>query len=169
MVVGTQVLEQSLDIDFDMLITDICPVDLLLQRMGRLHRHDRGERPDTAQTPVCYVVTDEYTDKHSASRKIYSDWLINKTFDILPDSITLPDDISPLVQEVYSATGDECYDKYIDERKKSIGRADSFRIRKPKTAISIDCFQGLLKQVMNSLHRRQCVTGSRHLMCCLCS
>lgn len=131
-VVGTQVLEQSLDIDFDMLITDICPVDLLLQRMGRLHRHDRGERPDTAQTPVCYVVTDEYTDKHSASRKIYSDWLINKTFDILPDSITLPDDISPLVQEVYSATGDECYDKYIDERKKSIGRADSFRIRKPK-------------------------------------
>lgn len=131
-VVGTQVLEQSLDIDFDMLITDICPVDLLLQRMGRLHRHDRGERPDTAQTPVCYVVTDEYTDKHSASRKIYSDWLINKTFDILPDSITLPDDISPLVQEVYNATGDECYDKYIDERKKSIGRADSFRISKPK-------------------------------------
>lgn len=131
-VVGTQVLEQSLDIDFDMFITDICPVDLLLQRMGRLHRHDRGERPDTAQTPVCYVVTDEYTDKHSASRKIYSNWLINKTFDILPDSITLPDDISPLVQEVYSATGDECYDKYIDERKKSIGRADSFRIRKPK-------------------------------------
>lgn len=131
-VVGTQVLEQSLDIDFDMLITDICPVDLLLQRMGRLHRHDRGERPDTAQTPVCYVVTDEYTDKHSASRKIYSDWLINKTFDILPDSITLPDDISQLVQEVYSATGDECYDKYIDKQKNSIGRAGSFRIRKPK-------------------------------------
>ena len=131
-VVGTQVLEQSLDIDFDMLITDMCPIDLLLQRMGRLHRHDRGERPDTAQTPVCYVVTDEYTDKHSASRKIYSDWLINKTFDILPDSITLPDDISPLVQEVYNATGDECYDKYIDNQKNSIGRAGSFRIRKPK-------------------------------------
>lgn len=132
-VVGTQVLEQSLDIDFDMLITDMCPIDLLLQRMGRLHRHDRGERPKTAQTPVCYVVTDEYTDKHSASRKIYSDWLINKTFDILPDSITLPDDISPLVQEVYSATGDDKnYDDYINKQKNSIGRAGSFRIRKPK-------------------------------------
>ncbi|WP_456032221.1 CRISPR-associated helicase Cas3' [Ruminococcus sp.] len=138
-VVGTQVLEQSLDIDFDMLITDMCPIDLLLQRMGRLHRHDRGERPDTAQTPVCYVVTDEYTDKHSASRKIYSDWLINKTFDILPDSIILPDDISPLVQEVYNATGDDKnYDDYINKQKNSIGRADSFRISKPKRK-SIHC------------------------------
>lgn len=131
-VVGTQVLEQSLDIDFDMLITDMCPMDLLLQRMGRLHRHERGVRPDTAQTPVCYVITDEYTNMESASRKIYSHWLINKTADTLPDSITLPDDISPLVQEVYSATSDECYDKYINEQKKSKSRADCFRISKPK-------------------------------------
>lgn len=131
-VVGTQVLEQSLDIDFDMLITDMCPMDLLLQRMGRLHRHERGVRPDTAQTPVCYVITDEYTNMESASRKIYSHWLINKTADTLPDSITLPDDISPLVQEVYSVTSDECYDKYINEQKKSKGRADCFRISKPK-------------------------------------
>ena len=56
-VVGTQTLEQSLDIDADLLITDLCPVDVLLQRIGRLHRHQRDNRPENYKTPACVVLT----------------------------------------------------------------------------------------------------------------
>ncbi len=55
-VVGTQTLEQSLDIDADFLITDICPVDILLQRIGRLHRHQISNRPLDFQQPGCIVL-----------------------------------------------------------------------------------------------------------------
>ena len=61
-VVGTQTLEQSLDIDADFLITDLCPVDVLLQRIGRLHRHQRDDRPEEYKTPACIVLTPEGED-----------------------------------------------------------------------------------------------------------
>lgn len=53
--VGTQVVEQSVDIDADLLITDLAPTDLILQRIGRLHRHDR-ERPAEFKNPVCVIL-----------------------------------------------------------------------------------------------------------------
>ena len=61
-VVGTQTLEQSLDIDADLLITDLCPVDVLLQRIGRLHRHQRDDRPDGYKSAACIVLTPQSDD-----------------------------------------------------------------------------------------------------------
>ena len=57
-VIGTQTLEQSLDIDADLLITDLCPMDVLLQRIGRLHRH-KLPRPTGFEEPRALVLMPE--------------------------------------------------------------------------------------------------------------
>lgn len=55
LLIGSQTLEQSLDIDADWLVTDLCPMDVLLQRIGRLHRHERA-RPAGFEFPRCTVL-----------------------------------------------------------------------------------------------------------------
>jgi CRISPR-associated endonuclease/helicase Cas3 len=56
LVIATQTLEQSLDVDADLLITDLCPIDVLLQRIGRLHRHSRDDRPPGFTDARCVVL-----------------------------------------------------------------------------------------------------------------
>ena len=55
LLIGTQTLEQSLDIDADFLVTDLCPADVLLQRVGRLHRHAK-QRPEGYEDARCLVL-----------------------------------------------------------------------------------------------------------------
>ncbi|MCS4038034.1 CRISPR-associated helicase Cas3' [Salinibacter ruber] len=58
--VATQTVEQSLDIDADFIISDLCPMDVLLQRIGRLHRHSRSGRPSGYWSPRCLVAVPDY-------------------------------------------------------------------------------------------------------------
>ena len=100
-VVGTQVLEQSLDIDLDFLVTELCPMDLLLQRIGRLHRHEGRARPRPVAQARCAVLDTGTEEFDEGSKAVYGEWLLWRTRKFLPAAITLPDDIAPLVQDVY--------------------------------------------------------------------
>ena len=95
-VVGTQVIEQSLDLDFDYLITELCPMDLLLQRSGRLHRHKR-ERPKGLENPVVSI----FNEYSSGTENIYGKWLLKQTEKYLPEKFVIPKCIPELVGKVY--------------------------------------------------------------------
>ena len=100
-IIGTQVIEQSLDIDFDVLITELCPMDLLLQRIGRLHRHIIV-RPEKHRTPVVYVMgTNSQFEFDKGSEWVYGKYLLIRTQYYLPDIIHIPSDIPILVNQVY--------------------------------------------------------------------
>jgi len=104
-VIGTQVLEQSLDLDFDVLASDLAPVDLLLQRAGRLHRHDR-QRPLAHTVPRLWINTQldgEGDLVVEVDRWIYAEFILRQTWLTLIEGseISLPRDYRPLVEAVY--------------------------------------------------------------------
>lgn len=115
--VATQVVEQSLDLDFDAMITALAPIDLLLQRFGRVHRHSGRQRPEGMETPEVMVLTPTGDMRTTPSAYVYSVWILNKTLETLGgiERIRLPEDIRSLVERVYGAfpeTEDEDYNEW---------------------------------------------------------
>lgn len=123
-VVASQVAEQSLDVDFDLLVTDLCPVDLMLQRMGRLHRHQRGvgqaDRPERLRTARCLITGVDWSGDVPVlvrgSVAVYGAYALLRSAAVLLPHLTgatgsltgpgmpvrLPQHISPLVQGAYA-------------------------------------------------------------------
>jgi CRISPR-associated endonuclease/helicase Cas3 len=110
-VLATQVVEQSLDLDFDWLVSDLAPIDLLLQRMGRLHRHVRS-RPAAWILPTFTVRigSDDNADAvdFGVSNRVYDGptlWLARQALRSRADGgLVLPNDIRPLVEASYHPT-----------------------------------------------------------------
>ncbi|WP_022861871.1 CRISPR-associated helicase/endonuclease Cas3 [Bifidobacterium minimum] len=118
-VVATQVVEQSLDVDFDVMVSDIAPIDLILQRAGRLHRHRRGdnemERPNPVRQAQLYIAgIQEWRDGGApvfdrGCENIYTRFQLLRSLAVLDlcnrgshTVVTVPDDIPRLVQPAYA-------------------------------------------------------------------
>lgn len=101
--VATQVVEQSLDLDFDWMLTQICPVDLLFQRLGRLHRHQREHRPAGFELPRCTVLSVEDED-YGLHKLIYGNTrVLWRTERLLAgvDKIVFPEAYRNWIEQVY--------------------------------------------------------------------
>ena len=103
--VATQVVEHSLDLDFDWMLTQICPVDLLFQRLGRLHRHQRDKRPDGFDVPRCTVLSVEDAD-YGLHKLIYGNTrVLWRTEQLLggDGKIVFPGAYRDWIEQVYSS------------------------------------------------------------------
>jgi len=125
--IATQVVEQSLDLDFDCMISDLAPIDLLIQRAGRIHRHirdkngnikqEQGTKDERAE-PVIMIFTPEFTStpdnnwlsgEFKGTAAVYKHhgrlWLTQKILTEKKEWV-MPDDARALIETVYGENGD---------------------------------------------------------------
>ena len=126
-IVGTQVLEQSLDIDVDYMITAICPIDLLFQRIGRYHRHgDAGtirEHVVIANTVQVLIPFD--LSSYGGTEYIYEKCYLDATIDAINEHnghLLIPSGMPDMINYVYShASIDVRVRQIIDEANSDAG------------------------------------------------
>jgi CRISPR-associated endonuclease/helicase Cas3 len=104
--IATQVAEQSLDLDFDVIATDLAPIDLILQRAGRLWRHSHHSRPVPEPTLIVSGLDGQEPPSFNDPLwwgHVYQEDLLLRTWILLHSKqrIVLPDEIDILVQTVY--------------------------------------------------------------------
>lgn len=138
--ISTQIIEQSLDLDFDVMITELAPIDLLLQRAGRLHRHKRNNRPKNfAHKPELWIIQPELDEnrmlkpdgKHlpdfGHSGIIYDKHILLRTWLELEKEkskeIEIPDDTETMIEAVYESRDYEGEDVVVKKFWKSTKEA----------------------------------------------
>jgi CRISPR-associated endonuclease/helicase Cas3 len=110
--IATQIVEQSVDIDADWMISELAPTDMMLQRMGRLWRHVRNERPCpapefviAAQDPsACATLDDIFQSLGKENACVYAPYVLMRTHAVWKplQTVSLPNDIRALIEATYA-------------------------------------------------------------------
>ena len=138
--VATQVVEQSLDVDFDAMMTAVAPIDLLLQRVGRVFRHEDTPRPPQFQAPTLCVLTPQDPENY---HDVYPPCLRNQSLHLLQDrtTIRIPDDMPQLVADGYDMTAAppeelEHWMEHLMENEAMSSASTQYLIRSPGKGFS---------------------------------
>ncbi|MCD4556946.1 CRISPR-associated helicase Cas3' [Schaalia sp. lx-100] len=164
--IATQVAEQSLDIDVDLLVTDFAPIDLFLQRVGRLHRHKRNaeDRPAQLQVPQVWIRAlkepkiKDLSAKHPksdffdrASLYLYDEYTMMRSYHVLLKHLSRtggilsrPDDIPELVHATYGSEfpcpcGEGWSEQWAELKTESEKQQERSRMRAKTFAIPDKC------------------------------
>ena len=147
-VIATQVVEQSLDLDFDLMISELAPVDLILQRAGRLHRHERS-RPFKLSAPQMAIFEPEFkedgTPVFGGGGWVYPKSILLQTYLTLKplNQISTIQQTRQLIEQVYDNQGsanlppilqtylEQEQRKEYDEAEDAAGKAGSICISAP--------------------------------------
>ncbi len=105
--VATQIVEQSCDYSFDYMISELAPIDLLLQRSGRLLRHEDGGLWGKVVPTLCVIVP--IGETFGPSEFVYYPYLLKKTREFLniTDALSIPEDIRNAIETVYDTEPDD--------------------------------------------------------------
>lgn len=136
--VGTQVLEQSLDLDADFLVSRFAPTDMLLQRIGRLWRHAGTPRPDAARceawllAPELPAAVESPQAAFGATAYVYAPYVLCRSLEVWRDRsrADLPRDIRGLIEATYAERAEEdCMARWLHDLD------DGTRYRKGRVAL----------------------------------
>lgn len=114
--IGTQVLEQSLDIDADFMISRIAPIDMLFQRIGRLWRHRENDATRHCDAPECIIIHPEFEkaikcpeEAFGITGVIYSPYVLFHTLKTIATTeyVDIPSSIRKMIEDTYK---DEVYE-----------------------------------------------------------
>ncbi len=137
--VTTQIVEQSLDLDFDLMVSDLAPVDLVLQRAGRVHRHVNN-RPKNLATPQLWlrmpIAGEDSVPLLATSSRVYEEYYLLLSYLCLSRSraVTIPDDLERLIEDVYEKRAvdwpSRAFEEAVDRaREKMLAREEAATLK----------------------------------------